>query len=380
MQAIHLLLRRSKGFDYLSRQHKPGHMSTVPTSSKKHFLENVVALILFLLFLAAAFYTLSVFLGIFTFAIIFAVPFAPLFEKLVRKLGGNRKLAALLYGAVMVTFIAVPLLYVISALTNYGHQLQVLAGDIRNHQIPALPEWMTKIPYAGAKIQAFWTALESDPEGTLATYSPQIKELIPKLLHAGGSFISTALELIVGIIISAILLFHGNKVLEPLQTFFGKILGPQTGSSLVAASGKAINGVAIGVMGTAFLATVVSWIGFKIAGIQIAGGLAALIFLCTVIQLGPVPVILPLTIWMFSQGNTGWGIFLAVWTLLLMVIDNVVKPILIGKSGKLPILVLFLGVVGGMAAWGFTGMFKGAIVLAIAYSVFTNWSREEASS
>jgi predicted PurR-regulated permease PerM len=352
-------------------------MNTVPPQKQKHFLENVVALILFLLFLAAAFYTLSVFLGIFTFAVIFAVPFATLFEKLVKKLGGNRKLAAFLYGLVMVTFVALPLLYVISALTNYGHQLQVLAGEIRNHQVPALPAWITNIPYAGAKIQDFWTALESDPEGTLTTYSPQLKEWIPKLLHAGGSFISTALELILGIIISAIMLFHGNKLLEPLQTFFAKILGPNTGSSLVSATGKAINGVAVGVMGTALLATLISWIGFTIAGIPIAGGLAALVFLFTVIQVGPLLVMLPVTIWMFSQGHTGWGIFLAVWTLLLIVIDNVVKPILIGKSGKLPILVLFLGVVGGMAAWGFTGMFKGAIVLAIAYTVFTNWSKEE---
>lgn len=352
-------------------------MSTVPQQTQKVFLEHVIALIMFLLFLAAAFYTLSVFLGIFTFAVIFAVPFAPLFEKLVKKLGGNRKWAAFLYGLVMVTFIAVPLLYVITALTNYGHQLQVLVGDIRNHQIPTLPEWVTQIPYVGAKIQAFWTALETDPEATLATYSPQIKEWIPKLLHAGGSFISTALELIVGIILSAILLMQGKQILEPLQTFFTKILGSNTGSSLISATGKAINGVAVGVMGTAFLATVVSWIGFTIAGLHIAGGLAALVFLCTVIQVGPVIVMLPVTIWMFSQGHTGWGIFLAIWTLLLLVIDNVVKPILIGKSGKLPILVLFLGVVGGMAAWGFTGMFKGAIVLAIAYTVFMNWSKGE---
>lgn len=353
-------------------------MNTVPQPSQKNFLENVVALILFLLFLAATFYTLSVFLGIFTFAVIFAVPFAPLFEKLVRKLGGKRKLAAFIYGLILVTFVALPLLYVISALTNYGHQLQVLAGEIRNHKIPVLPAWVGELPYVGTKIQAFWKALEMDPEGTLTTYSPQLKEWIPKILHAGGSFISTALELIVGIIISAILLFQGDKLLAPLHTFFGKILGANTGSSLISAAGKAINGVAVGVMGTALLATVVSWIGFTIAGLPMAGGLAALVFLCTVIQLGPVPVVLPLTIWMFSQGNTGWGIFLAVWTILLMVIDNVVKPILIGKSGKLPILVLFLGVVGGMAAWGFTGMFKGAMVLAIAYTVFTNWSKEEA--
>jgi predicted PurR-regulated permease PerM len=55
------------------------------------------------------------------------------------------------------------------------------------------------------------------------------------------------------------------------------------------------------------------------------------------------------------------------------VVDNVVKPILIGKGGKLPIIVLFIGVVGGMSAWGFTGMFKGAIIMAVFYTLLQSW-------
>lgn len=352
-------------------------MSTENFHPKRNFLENVLALILFLLFLAATFYTLSVFLGIFTFAVIFAVPFAPLFEKLVSKLGGRRKLAAVLYALVLLAFVALPLMYIISALAEYGRQIQELVIRIRDHQVPALPAWIAEVPVVGEKVQDFWKALEADPETTLKNYEPQIRDFLPKLLQAGGSMVTTGLELVAGIVISSVLLFRGQTILDPLYTFFEKILGKETGMSLVNATGKAINGVAVGVMGTALIATVVSWIGFTIAGINIAVGLAALTFLFTVIQLGPVPVILPVIIWMFSQGNTGWGVFLIVWMVLLMVVDNVIKPILIGRSGKLPILVLFLGVVGGLAAWGFTGMFKGAIVLAIAYTVFTNWSAQQ---
>jgi predicted PurR-regulated permease PerM len=127
-------------------------------------------------------------------------------------------------------------------------------------------------------------------------------------------------------------------------------------------------------MGTAFIAAVFAWIGFTIAGISFAIGLAALTFFLVVIQVGPLLVVLPVVIWLATTGQTGSAIFLGIYGLVvLMGIDNVLKPILIAKSGKLPILVLFLGVIGGMVAWGFTGMFKGAIILAVFYTIFNSW-------
>jgi predicted PurR-regulated permease PerM len=139
---------------------------------------------------------------------------------------------------------------------------------------------------------------------------------------------------------------------------------------MIDASGKAINGVAIGVMGTALIEAAIAWIGFAIAGIPAASGLAALMFLFAVVQLGPLPVMVPLIIWLVSKDENGWAIFMGVWLVILFVVDNVIKPILIGKSGKLPIVILFFGVIGGMGAWGFTGMFKGAVVLALMYTIF----------
>jgi predicted PurR-regulated permease PerM len=138
--------------------------------------------------------------------------------------------------------------------------------------------------------------------------------------------------------------------------------------------GRAVKGVAVGVMGTAFIAAFFAWVGFAIAGISFAVGLAALTFFLVVIQVGPVLVFVPAAIWLFMTGQTGMGIFVSIYTLAVMIpIDNILKPILIAKSGKLPVLVLFLGVIGGMVTWGFTGMFKGAIILAVFYTIMNSW-------
>jgi predicted PurR-regulated permease PerM len=176
-----------------------------------------------------------------------------------------------------------------------------------------------------------------------------------------------------GIIISAVMLVGGAKGLLPLKTALYAVAGTKRGDDIVEASGKAINGVAVGVMGAAFIQALVMFIALKIVGVPMGAVLTAVTFLLAVVQLGPMLVAIPVTIWLASQGHTGMAIVMGIFAVVLFIIDNVVKPILIGKSGKLPILVLFLGVVGGMAAWGFTGMFKGAIILAVAYTLFNSW-------
>ncbi len=152
------------------------------------------------------------------------------------------------------------------------------------------------------------------------------------------------------------------------------LLGKRDGLSLLKATSQAIKSVSIGVMGTAFIASIISWLGLLIAGVHYAVLLAAVIFFLVLIQLGPLLVWVPLVIWTASQGQTGMTIFLIIYGIALLAIDAVLKPILLAKSGgKMPFLVLFLGVVGGLAAWGFTGMFKGAIILSVFYTLFNSW-------
>ena len=219
--------------------------------------------------------------------------------------------------------------------------------------------------------------MSADPKGTIGLYDEQIKGFFTRMISGGLGIAGAGFEIIIGIILSAVLLTKGEKALDPLMTVVKKLIGENSGPALLNSAGKAIQGVSIGVIGTATIAAVVAWIGFTIEGLSTASALTALIFFLVLIQVGPILVVVPLAIYQFTSGDTTDGMITVVFAVILLLIDNVVKPILIGKSGKLPIIVLFLGVIGGMTAWGFTGMFKGAIIMAIFYTLMQSWNRYE---
>ena len=349
-------------------------MNSLPVTKPRGFMETAIALLLLIALLLNLYKVIGIFAGVFTYAIILSVSFAGLFKSFVHLLGNKRSLAAFIYAVVLIAVIALPFYVIISALSNYAHQAQQWITDAKVNGVPALPAWVEGVPFAGKKTATFWHELQANPSNTLATYEPKIKEILQRLVFGGAGMVGAVLEFIVGIIVSAVLLAKGQTVLQPLYAIMKKLVGENEGPPLVDATGRAVKGVAVGVMGTAFIAAIAAWIGYAIAGISFAIGLAALTFFLVVIQLGPILIVVPVAIWLFMTGHTGSGIFVSIYGLIvLMGIDNVLKPILIAKSGKMPILVLFLGVIGGMVLWGFTGMFKGAIILAIFYTIAISW-------
>jgi predicted PurR-regulated permease PerM len=349
-------------------------METTNRSSSRSFIEIALILLLLFLMLYAAYGVLSPFFGVFAYAVIFSVSFYGVYGKYKHLAGKYKKIPAMVYGLVLVSIIAVPFVLIISKLVNLLHNFRDQYNQVKAGHVPVLPEAVKNIPVLGEKATSFWSLLEKDPAGTLKLYDEQINAALQHLISSGTGILGSGLELIVGIIISAVLLYHGSSALEPLKNFLIRLLGTERSEAIIDASGKAIKGVAVGVMGTALLEAAAALIGFLIAGVPYASGLAALVFLFAIVQLGPLLVAIPVTIWLGSQGETGWAIFMGIYTLVVLVgIDNILKPILIGKSGKLPILILFLGVVGGLAAWGFTGMFKGAIILSVLYTLLKTW-------
>lgn len=347
-------------------------MNSFNTDQRRNVVETALVVLLLLILLSTLYTVLSVFLGVFTYAIILAVAIHPLFEKLA-KLLGKRKLAAFLYALILIAIVALPYIFLINALASHIQEAGQWVVNAKENGLPALPEWITGLPVVGDNISTAWQKLQNDP-AAIQLYEPKIRAVLARLLGGGLGVVGAGLEFILGIIISAVILSSGVKVLNPIYAIMKRLVGEHDGPALVYASGRAVKGVAIGVMGTGFIAGIAAWIGFTIAGVSIAGGLAAITFFLVVIQVGPLLVFLPVVIWLASQGETGMAIFMLIYGIVvLMSIDNILKPILIAKSGKLPILVLFLGVVGGMVAWGFTGMFKGAIILAVFYTMFNSW-------
>jgi predicted PurR-regulated permease PerM len=148
----------------------------------------------------------------------------------------------------------------------------------------------------------------------------------------------------------------------------------------VVLAGQAIRGVALGVVVTALAQSLLSGIGLAIVGVPLAAVLTALIFILCIAQLGPILVLLPAVGYVFWTGETGWGIFLLAWTLVVGTMDNFLRPVLIKRGADLPLLLIFAGVIGGMIGFGLVGIFVGPVLLAVSYTLIDAWVKDERSS
>jgi predicted PurR-regulated permease PerM len=348
--------------------------TTADSRLRQRVIETALALLLVLLLIAATFRILLPFAGVLTYAVILATATAGLFERMAKLLNGRRRLAAFLFGVLAAVITVVPLIYFSSAVADavpIAQQWRLSA--VSSHNIPNLPDWIAGLPLIGDKLTSAWRELQLEGLGVLQHYQPQLVAAGGWLLDLSLGLAGAVLEIFLGVIVAAIMHASGSGMVASLSAIAERIAGSE-GARLLDAARRAIQGVAIGVIGTALLEGLLAWIGFAIAGVPGAVALAALTFLLATIQVGPLLVWLPVAIWLASQGQIGWAIFLAVWgVVLLMGADNIVKPILIARSGQLPTLVLFVGVIGGLAAWGFTGMFIGATTLAILWTVLQAW-------
>lgn len=339
----------------------------------KNLIETILIVLLFLGLLYALYQVLEVFFGVLTFALVFAVSFSKPYQKLVKLLRGKRKLAGVGYSVALITVIALPFSYLIAAMSRHVKELIGWIGLVQKQGLPPLSDKLTNLPLAGSYIASFWSDLRESPKEVIHLHQHQLNVILHHIITGGLGVIGVATQLILGIIISAFLLERGNHILFPVRDTLNNLLSEKEGTNLLKAITQAVRGVSIGVMGTAFIVAFVCWTGLLFAGVPFATGIAALIFFLSIIQVGPLVIWIPLAAWEYLQGDSTATLILAVYTLLILAIDFVIKPVLIAKSGRLPFLVLFLGVIGGLSAWGFTGMFKGAIITSVFYTIFTSW-------
>jgi predicted PurR-regulated permease PerM len=145
------------------------------------------------------------------------------------------------------------------------------------------------------------------------------------------------------------------------------------GVNAVVLAGQSIRGIAMGVVLTAVGQSVLAGIGLAIAGVPFAGVLTVVALVLCIAQVGPILVLLPAILWLYGSGQAGWGTFLLVWTLPLITLDNVIRPILIKKGADLPLLLIFAGVIGGLVSFGLIGIFVGPVVLAVANTLLDAW-------
>ena len=136
-----------------------------------------------------------------------------------------------------------------------------------------------------------------------------------------------------------------------------------------------VRSVMYGLLGTALAQGIVATVGFVIAGVPAALLLGVVTSLLSLVPVGPPLIWGGVAIWLFYQGTVGWGIFMLLWGFFFVSgVDNVVKPMLISRGSSLPFVLVLFGVMGGVLAFGFVGVFIGPTLLAVGLNLIHEWT------
>ena len=300
------------------------------------------------------------------------------FAALRRRLGGRAGMAAALLTLAMLFAIVLPTLAVGGTLVA---DVQAVAEAFREGRlhVPPPSERVAEWPLVGKRVYELWALASSNLQQALAEIGPQLRGAAGAVLGASARFGVSMLQFLFAIAISGVLLARADSAAPLLREFAARLAGPR-GPALADLAAATVRGVTRGILGVALIQAIGAGAGLFAAGVPAAGlwTLAALVL--AVIQLGIGLVLVPAAIWLFAHASTFTAVAFTVWTVLLLPLDNVLKPLLMGRGLRVPIVVIFVGALGGFVAQGLIGLFVGAVVLVLAHELAMAWLRGEAET
>jgi predicted PurR-regulated permease PerM len=322
--------------------------------------------------------TLEPFVGACLWGVTLAVAAWPARVRLTRALGGRRKLAAGAIVAALVLVLVAPLAVLAVSLADQVDRVSGLLRDLAGFRLPPPPAFLATLPAVGGAAVAEWRWAGDHAGDLVARAEPYAAATGTWLLLRGARLGVELAEMVLAVILAGILLANGEACVAFLGGL-GARLGGERATELLGVSTRTLRGVVNGVVGTAVLQALVAAVAFAVAGVPGTALLAVAIFILALAQLPSLPLILVAAAWLGYRGATGWAVLVAAWGLVVSnLVDAVVRPYLMGKGAEMPLIGIFLGVVGGLLAFGLIGVFVGPIALALAYHLLVAWAREGA--
>lgn len=287
---------------------------------------------------------------------------------------GRRGLAVAVMTLLMLAVFIVPLMLAINTIVDNADTLVRWGRMAAHFELPPPPAWVATLPLVGERVAEIWAGLRAAGADELVKRAAPYAGRGAQWVAGQASGIGMLLvHFLATVVIAAVMFAQGEEGARRVLALARRISEDHGEDSLRLAA-SAIRGVALGVVVTALLQTIATALGLYIAGVPFAGLLTAVTLILCIAQIGAGLVLIPSVIWLFWSGETSVGVFLAVWSVVVLTMDNFIRPFLIRKGADLPLLLIFAGVIGGLLSMGLVGLFVGPVILAVTYRLFEAWA------
>jgi len=341
---------------------------TVPSRQIIHLVIQLVALAFLLNYCLGV---LSPFINLLIWAGIFAIALYPVHQRLKKMLNGRNALAAVIITVLMLLIFILP--GVLFAVKTGGEVKEVLtkykSGEV---DIPPPGDHVKSWPLIGNKAYNLWLTASTDLNAFIQQNPERVKSISSRAVDLIKSSGKGILLLTVAIILSGVLLSYATPVGNFSRTFFTKLMNSSK-IDMAAIATVTIRNVVKGILGVACIQSALMGLGLVIAGVPYAALWVLISLILAIVQIGTLPIAIGVIIYIWNTGSTTTAIILTIWVLLVGLLDNVLKPLVMGKGAPVPMLVIFLGAIGGFMYSGFIGMFTGAVILSLGYRLFDIW-------
>ncbi len=302
---------------------------------------------------------------------IIAIAVYPVFRRLQRWLGGRGVLAASVFTILALLLLITPTVALTRALIEWGGSAanQIDSGNI---YVPAPPASVADWPVIGETVHEYWSLAHSNLREALRSLDAQLKVVGKWIVSAVASAGIGVVHFTLSIIISGVFLANAEAGERLARQLFVR-LAPERGVGFAQLAGQTVRGVASGVIGVAVIQSALAAAGFFAAGVPGTPFWALLCLLLGVVQLPLGIVMVPIIAYVWFTDSTGTSVLLTLWSVPVMLLDNFLKPLLMGRGVEAPMLVIFIGAIGGFIASGIIGLFSGAVILVLAYELFRSW-------
>jgi predicted PurR-regulated permease PerM len=317
----------------------------------------------------ACWLVLEPFVAAILFSLAIAISTWPAYQWLFARMKGRRTSSSAIACLIVAALVIAPAVMLVVSLGDAARWLLALIDEWRSSGALELPAWLARIPLVGEMLSSRLRELTSGDAHMADTLS-SLAEPARRLAVAGGR----ALGWGVGqALFAALLLFFayrdGDRLAAHLR-HLAERLGGGRALALLTIAQSTIEGVMFSVLGAGLAQAVLATAGFAVAGIPNPYLLGALTFVSSMLPVGPPLIWIGATVYLFRADEPGWAVFMALYGFFgISSVDNIIKPFLISRSSRLPFVVTFVGVLGGVLAFGVAGVFIGPTVLALAFNI-----------